>query len=387
MRDETILQHGHEYFDERYGVFIPPIYLNAVYEQKIPTRLTDRATELKYAREENLTTRSLEKILSKIERGVDALAFNSGMAAISTLLLRLARRDLRIISLQEMYGTSITILEFLENKAGVKKILVYPDTETLINAIINEKPDLVFIETMTNPTLKIIDVPMIAKTCLEYSCDLIVDNTFASPILINPIEHGARYVIHSLTKYIAGHNDVVAGGIIFSRIEDALETWETRRILGSILDPFSAYLCIRGVKTLKLRFLKSSESAQAIAEFLSEHPKIEKVYYPGLRDSPYRRIGEKIFKEKVFGGVVSFVVRGGRESVKKVLSRVKIIKASPSLGGAESLLTYPVASASKNIPLEVRERLGIVDGLLRLSVGLEDANDLIEDLDQALREI
>ncbi len=387
MRDETILIHGHEYFDERYGVFIPPIYLSAIYEQRISAKLTDRATELKYSREENINTRLLEKILAKLERGVDALVFNSGMAAISTLLMKLVDKDTKILLLQEMYGTSITVTEILERKLGVKKILIYPDTNQLIEAITIEKPNIVFVETMTNPTLKIIDLEVVGKVCKEYGCRVVVDNTFASPILVNPINYGADYVVHSLTKYIAGHNDVVGGAVVFNSIEDVIETWEWRRILGTILSSFDAYMSMRGVKTLKIRFMKSSESAMAIAEYLHDHPKIEKVYYPGLSDSPYRKIAEKLFKERVFGGVVSFVVRGGRESVSKILNKLRIIKPSPSLGGTESLLTYPVASVSRNIPPEIRKKIGVVEGLLRLSVGLEDVNDLIEDLDQVLREI
>jgi cystathionine gamma-synthase len=387
VRDETILIHGHEFYDERYGVFIPPIYLSAIYEQKISSKLTDRATELKYSREENINARALEKILAKLEKGVDALVFNSGMAAISTLLMRLVNKDTKLLLSQEMYGTSITISEILENKIGIKKILEFPETNNIIEAIITHKPNIVFIETITNPTLKVFDIESIGKVCKEYNCKLIVDNTFATPILINPLTYGANYVIHSLTKYIAGHNDVIAGAIIFDSIEEVIETWEWRRIMGTILSPFEAYLSIRGAKTLKIRFIKSSESARAIAEYLHDHPKIERVYYPGLPDSPYRSIAEKLFKEKIFGGVVSFVVRGGRESVRKIFNKLNIIRPSPSLGGTESLLTYPIVSASKNIPADIREKIGIVEGLLRLSVGLEDVNDLIEDLDQALREI
>lgn len=384
MRDETVAIHGHEYFDERYGVFIPPIYLTAIFEQRAHTRLTERSTELKYSREENPTTMAFEKIMARLERGSHALAFNSGMSAISATLIAYMKTGSRIVLPYELYGTTGQLVELLGQKFGVVRIPVFPSTEEVIEEILDKKPEVVFIETVTNPTLKVLDVPEIARVCIETGCMLVVDNTFATPILFNPLEHGAHIVIHSVTKYIAGHNDVIGGVVVVRDPGDLGLLWEWRRILGGIMGPFEAYLSMRGLKTLKIRLEKMSASAQKIAEFLKEHPAVERVHYPGLPDSPYRRVAEKIFKQKIFGGVVSFEVRGGRESVEKVMSRLRIIRPSPSLGGTETLLTYPIISASRGIPREVRERVGIGEGLLRLSVGLEDTDDLIEDLDQAL---
>jgi len=190
-----------------------------------------------------------------------------------------------------------------------------------------------------------------------------------------------------VTKYIAGHNDIIGGVVVVKNQEDLNLLWDWRRILGGIMQPFEAYMAIRGVKTLKIRFEKTSNSAKAIAEFLKDHSAVKEVYYPGLDESPYKSVADKMFKQKIYGGVVSFEVRGGASSVDKILRKVKIIKPSPSLGGSESLLTYPIISASKYIPEEIRKRLGITDGLLRLSVGLEDTEDLIEDLSQALSTI
>jgi cystathionine gamma-synthase len=387
VREETLSVHGHEYFDEEYGVFIPPIYLSAIFEQKIPTRQSRRGTELKYSREENPTVYSFEKIIAKLEKGFDALAFNSGMSSISATLIALTKSGSKILVPYEMYGTTIQLIDLLQQKFDVKKISVYPDTKDIIEEIKRSGPDIVFIETITNPTLRIFDVPEIAKTCNDLGCSLIVDNTFATPILYNPIEHDARIVIHSVTKYIAGHNDIIGGVVVVKNQEDLNLLWDWRRILGGIMQPFEAYMAIRGVKTLKIRFEKTSNSAKAIAEFLKDHSAVKEVYYPGLDESPYKPVADKMFKQKIYGGVVSFEVRGGASSVDKILRKVKIIKPSPSLGGSESLLTYPIISASKYIPEEIRKRLGITDGLLRLSVGLEDTEDLIEDLSQALSTI
>ncbi|MEZ0289683.1 MAG: cystathionine gamma-synthase family protein [Sulfolobales archaeon] len=386
MRRDTLAVHGHEFFDERLGVFIPPIYLSAVFEQRGETLLTDRGSELKYSREENPTTRAFEKIMSKLERGVDSLAFNSGMSAITTLFLSLLEGgDVKILSLYEMYGTSFQFLNLLRERFGVKIHFSMPDTSSILEDISSFKPDIVFVESITNPTLKVVDVREIGGLCRDLGCRLVVDNTFASPVLLNPIEHGASYVIHSVTKYISGHNDVVGGVIVFRDSRETLRVWDWRRIMGSIMSPFEAYLSMRGVKTLSVRFERESKTALAIAEFLQEHPQIEKVYYLGLSTSPYKNLADRLFNTRLYGGVVSFVVRGGREKVLQVMKRVRIIHPSPSLGGVESLLTYPIISASKNIDPEIRARVGIEEGLLRLSVGLEDPEDLIEDLDQALR--
>lgn len=376
--------HGHGFKDEDTGAFIPPIFLTAIFEQRGETRLTDRGTELKYSREENPTTRALERILAKLEGGSDALAFNSGMAAISSTILALAKRDTKLLIPMEVYGTTMELAMSLSEKIGFKLDLSWPDTESLVNDIVSRKPDIVFVESMTNPTLRVLDVEEISKTCFDIGCWVIVDNTFTTPILLNPLKKGALITLHSLTKYIAGHNDVVGGAVI--SIGPMIKLlWDWRRMLGGVMQPFEAYLTLRGVKTLSIRIERASTTAMAIAEFLEDHPKIEEVYYPGLPSNPYRKIADRIFERRLYGAVVSFKVKGGREEAINVLRKVKIIKPSPSLGGPESLLTYPVISASRFIPEDIRAKLGITENLLRLSVGLEDQEDLIEDLDQALR--
>ena len=225
-----------------------------------------------------------------------------------------------------------------------------------------------------------------AKVCKEEGLVLAVDNTFVTPILYRPLEDNVDIVIHSMTKYIAGHNDVIAGVLVSSK-DTIIKLWDWRRKLGNIISPFDAFMALRGVKTLGIRVKKHCTNAQAVAEFLKEHPKVNEVLYPGLPDSPYHEVARKLFNNNLYGGVVSFRIRGGKEEAIRVMKSVRIIRSAPSLGGPESLLTYPIISASKFMDSELRKRLGITENLLRLSVGLEDVNDIIDDLDDALRNI
>ncbi|RLE58022.1 MAG: cystathionine gamma-synthase family protein [Thermoprotei archaeon] len=381
---QTDAIHSHGYYDEATGTFIPPIYQVAMFEQIVEPRLSDRGVDLKYSREENPTVRCLERVIARLEEGDDALCFSSGMAAISCVYIGLLRKGDRVVIPMEAYGTTIQLALELKEKFGIEVVTVYPETEEVINAV-NRNTKLVLVETITNPMLRVIDVPEVAKVCKEYGVTLVVDNTFATPVLYKPLRDGATLVIHSMTKYIAGHNDVIAGSVIGSR-ELILHLWDWRRKLGTIIPPFEAYLVLRGVKTLELRVRKHCENAQAVAEFLKEHSRVEEVLYPGLPDNRYHEVAKKLLRGG-FGGVVSFKIKGGKEEVRKFFKNLKVIKPAPSLGGPESLITYPVLSAARTIPVEFREKLGITENLVRLSVGLEDVNDIIEDLDRALKAI
>ncbi|MEM0329020.1 MAG: cystathionine gamma-synthase family protein [Nitrososphaerota archaeon] len=381
--------HGHEYRDRERGVFKVPIYQTAIYEYPDSAtgepRLSDRGLDLKYSREENYTVRALEKILAKLEKGVDCLAFGSGMAAIAAAYLSKLSAGSKILVPLECYGTTQELAQNL-SKFGVKCILARSDTNEFLERL-EDGISLALVETITNPMVRVADVKEIAKRCAELGIPLIIDNTFTTPILYNPLEDGAWIAVHSLTKYIAGHNDVVGGAIIVKSEEDAKTLWNWRRKLGSIMSPFDAFLTIRGVATLEARFEKQSRSALEIAEFLEDHPKIERVYYPGLSSSPYKSIADRIFKRRLYGGVLSFKVRGGQREAIEVLKSTELIKPTPSLGGVESLLTYPIWTAAKNMSREQMEMLEISENLLRLSVGLEDVEDLKEDLDRALSKI
>lgn len=386
-RFDTVCVHGHEYDDKKFGVFKVPIFVTAIFEQPEretgETRKTDRGTELKYSREENPTVRALEISLAKLEGAEDSLAFNSGMAAISTLYLSLLESGAKVVIPLESYSVTTQLSEEL-SKFGIKTVKVWPSTEAIIEAI-DKSTKLVFIETITNPMLRVVDVDEISKVCNEMNVPLAVDNTFATPIIFKPLKYGAKIVIHSATKYLAGHNDVIAGALMSDKKAIVESFWDWRRKLGSILQPLEAFLVLRGISTLPVRFEKQSRNALEIAEFLKEHPKVLEVRYPGLKGNESYSIASRIFGKDLYGGVVTFKVKDGKEGALKVLKRVNIIKPSPSLGGVESLLTYPVISAAKLIAPEDRERLGITEDVLRLSVGLEDVKDLKEDLDQALR--
>ena len=285
---------------------------------------------------------------------------------------------------KESYGTTQDLALNL-SKFGVKTVLAGPDTEDFLQKI-KRGVALVLVETITNPLVRVVDIPAITKRCQEVGARLVVDNTFATPLLYRPLDHGAWLSVHSVTKYIGGHNDVVGGAIALNDPLDLVELWEFRRRLGSIMGPFEAFLALRGVATLKVRFDAQCKSALALAKFLDDHPKVEAVYYPGLKDNPYHKTANKLFLEKgLYGGVLSFKVKGGKPKAIEVLKKIRLIKPSPSLGGTESLLNYPITSASKTISPAVRRELGITENLLRLSLGLEDLEDLEADLEQALR--
>ncbi|GAB6136044.1 cystathionine gamma-synthase family protein [Thermococcus prieurii] len=357
-----------------------PVYITVAFAQYGEAGKSDRGFDLKYSREENPTVRVLERNLSALEGGREALAFNSGMAAISCLYLSQLSAGDEVVLPMEAYGTTVQLAEEL-GKFGVSVKLAYPSAESIVEAI-DEGTSLVLLETVTNPTLKVIDVPEVVKGAREVGARVVVDNTF-SPLVFRPLKAGADAVVHSLTKYIAGHNDVLGGAVILGDL-DVSGLWHWRRRLGSIIQPVEAWLVWRGMKTLELRFERQSRSALAIAEFLSEHPKVRNVHYPGLRDDPHHETARRLFERDLYGGVVSFEHAGGKSGALSFLRSLRRIFPSPSLGGVESIASYPAKSAAKVMPPERRKLLGITDGLIRLSVGLEDEDELIEDLDRAL---
>ncbi|MEM4808267.1 MAG: cystathionine gamma-synthase family protein [Candidatus Nezhaarchaeales archaeon] len=382
FREATRAIHGGEELIEKVATFITPIYQTAVFPYPLEDLRSFRGRPLKYSREDNPTNIVLEKRLASLEEGEDALVFSSGMAAISSCLFHLLRSGCKLVLSREVYGTTIPLAKSFE-KFGVKVELRGPETEDIIDAIEDENT-IVFVESISNPLLRVVDLDLLASACKERDALLLVDNTFATPLNLKPLLHGAHIVIHSLTKYLAGHNDVV-GGAVISNSKFIDELWYTRTRLGCVLDPHASFLILRGLKTLGARLKISQESARAIAEFLADHSKVSRVYYPGLPSHPTHHIAKKMLKG--FGSVVSFEVKGNGETAKKFLRSLKVIKPSPSLGGCESLASHPVSSSHRDVPREERERLGITEGLIRISVGLEDLNDLIEDIDQALRSL
>jgi cystathionine gamma-synthase len=356
---------------------IQPIYQTAIF--KHPEGKMIRGRELKYSREDNPTVHLLEERMAALEKGEDCLAFSSGMAAISTLFLSTVSKGDVVLTCKEIYGATLILFRSLE-KFGIK-------VKTALNGdvvrSIDENTKFVFVESITNPTLRVPDFPALIKVCKDHGATLVVDNTFATPINFRPLESGADYVVESATKYLGGHNDVIAGVLVGPK-KGIDVAWEWRRNLGGSLDPFAAYLVIRGLKTLKLRVEDQNRKAQTIAERLEGHDKVKRVHYPGLKSSNHFKMATKLMRG--FGGVISFEVEGGRKALR-LLSSLDLIKTAPSLGGAETLITHPVSSSHKNISPIERQELGIKDGLLRLSVGLEETEDIIEDLENGLRKI
>jgi cystathionine gamma-synthase len=354
---------------------IPPIYQTAIFKHPFGAQI--RGRELKYSREDNPTVNLLERRMAALEGGEDCLAFSSGMAAISTLVMGTLSKGDTILTSKEIYGATLILFRSLE-KFGIKVEAVLNES---VQDHIRRGTKMVFVETITNPVLKVSDIPSLIKTCKEEGAIMVVDNTFATPVNFRPLEFGADYVVESATKYLGGHNDVIAGILAGSGLD---QIWEWRRNLGGSLDPFAAYLVLRGLKTLKLRVQEHNRRAQEVAEYLEGHRKVKRVHYPGLRSSRYFEVASRFMKG--FGGVVAFEVEGG-EKAQKLLRSFRLIKTAPSLGGAETLITHPASSSHKNISPAERKELGIEDGLLRISVGLEDIEDIIRDLEQGLDSI
>ncbi len=380
--DNTDSIHGHEYFDEDTGSFIPPIFLSSMFEQRGIAKKSERGVDLKYSREENPTVIYLERVISKLEGAEDSLCFNSGMAGISTVYFNTLRSGDNLVITSEAYGTSIKLAEDLA-KFGVHVKKAYPSADGVLSQIDSETK-IVFIEVMTNPTLKVIDIEKISEKTRKSGIQLIVDNTFLSPYNFKPLSYGADISVESLTKYISGHNDVIGGSISGDK-NKILDLWEWRRKLGTILNPFSAYLTLRGVKTLGIRMERHQANALKVARYLTSNSRVADVLYPGLENNEYHDLAKKMFRG--FGGVVSFRIKGGRKESLRVLKSLRLIRPSPSLGGTESTMTYPVLSASSSINENDRNKLGITDSLLRLSVGMEDVEDIISDLENALSKI
>ncbi len=355
--------------------FIPietPIHITATFMNPLPNgepSTSDRGKDLKYSREENPTVRELERKVAELDGFGDSLAFSSGMAAISTLLLSKARKG--VIVGVDAYPTTISLA--LDLRGMGFRVKLVPVRE-LVNAVSREW-GLVFVETITNPMLRVPDLPSISDRCEESGVELAVDNTFASPILLRP-GGLASYSVQSATKYLAGHNDVIAGVLSSNDVE---ELWEWRRKLGTILDPFRAFLVLRGLQTLELRVKRHSQTALEVAKFLEGCDLVEEVRYPGLESHPDHRMARELFRG-MYGGVVTFVPKVDPE---RMFRHLRVVKPAPSLGAPTSLISRPLTSAS-SLPLSLIRELGISERTVRLSVGLEDPRLIIDDLGRAL---
>lgn len=377
MNIETRLAQAGTKQDSQTGAISMPIYLSATFEHPE----FGKSTGFDYSRTANPTRKVLEESIAALEEGHSGFAFSSGMAAITSVLFLFKPGDHLVIS-DDLYGGTYRLIEQVFKQYDITA--TYVDTGCLdeVKASITEKTAALFIETPSNPLMRITDLKAISELASENGLLTIVDNTFLTPYLQKPITLGADIVIHSGTKYLGGHNDVIAGLVVTASEELSQRIVAFQNGAGAILSPFDSWLLLRGMKTLALRIEQQQKNAAKIAAFLTEHELVNKVYYPGLANQEQKAIMES--QSRGFGGMLSFEVKS-LEVVKAVLKHVNIISFAESLGGVETLITYPATQTHADIPVEIREARGVSDGLLRLSVGIESAEDLIADLKQALR--
>ncbi len=378
LRFNSATIHGGQSPDKAYGAVMPPIYQTSTYAQSTP----GGHQGYEYSRTHNPTRSALERSIASIENGKHGLAFASGMAAMDTVLKLFNPGD-EIISTNDLYGGSYRLFTKIFEKYGLKIHFVNMDKPEMVAQHLNDKTRLIWIETPTNPMMNVVDIRAIAALGKANNTLVAVDNTFSSPYLQQPLDFGADIVMHSATKYLAGHSDTVLGLLVVN--DDALEEQLAfiQNSTGAVPGPMDCFLTLRGIKTLHLRMERHSENGAEVAAFLQQHSKIEKVYWPGFTDHPNHDIAKT--QMKAFGGMLSFIPKGGDlKSAIKIVEHLKIFTLAESLGGVESLAGHPASMTHASIPKEIREKSGVVDGLIRLSVGIEDVQDLIEDLDQAI---
>lgn len=375
---ETKLIHAGVEPDPTTGAIMTPIYQTSTYVQQAPG--VHKGYE--YARTQNPTRTALQNALAAIEQGKYGLSFGSGLAATDAVLKLLNPND-EVISTNDLYGGTYRIFTKVFQKYGIKFQFTGMNDASSIEPFITENTKMIWIETPTNPLLNIIDIEACAAIAKKHHLILVVDNTFASPYLQNPLTLGADIVVHSATKYLGGHSDVVHGALILN--DDSLHEQLSfiQNSCGAVPGPHDCWLVLRGIKTLHVRMQRHCENGEKIAHFLRNHPKVEKVYWIGFEDHPNHDIAKK--QMRGFGGMISFVLKGDNiEHAMKVLSSTKLFALAESLGGVESLIGHPASMTHGAIPREERIKNGLADSLIRLSVGIEDVDDLIEDLNEAI---
>jgi len=379
MKFNTKTIHGgQEEVDPAYESVMPPIYQTTTYSQSSP----GGHKGFEYSRSGNPTRTLLEKSLASLENGNFGLAFGSGLAAIDAVL-KLFKPGDEIISTNDLYGGSYRLFTRIFEGLGIKFHFVGMQDPALIDAYINENTKLIWVETPTNPMMNIIDIKAVSEIAKKHDLLLAVDNTFATPYLQQPLDLGADIIMHSATKYLGGHSDVVMGGLVVRDKELADKLYFIQNASGAICGPQDSFLVLRGIKTLHIRMQRHCENGEAIAKFLRSNQKVGNVYWPGFEDHPNHKIAKK--QMSGFGGMISFTTKENTlESAKKIVEKLKVFTLAESLGGVESLAGHPASMTHASIPKEDREKTGVVDSLIRLSVGIEDEEDLILDLNQAI---
>ena len=378
MKFNTKTIHGGQITEKGYGAVMPPIYQTSTYSQSSP----GKHQGYEYSRTHNPTRHALESSLASIENGQFGLAFGSGLAAIDAVL-KLFKPGDEIISTNDLYGGSYRLFTKIFEKYGLTFHFTDMQNISNVETLINAKTQMIWVESPTNPMMSIVDIKALSKIAKDNEILLAVDNTFATPFLQKPLDLGADIVMHSATKYLAGHSDVVLGALVTDNKKISDQLYFIQNASGAICGPMDSFLALRGIKTLHVRMARHCENAKKIAFFLESHTKIEKVFWPGFKSHPNHEIAKNQMTD--FGAMISFTTKGNNyEEAIRVVENLKIFTLAESLGGVESLAGHPASMTHASIPKDQRELSGVVDSLIRLSVGIEDAEDLIEDLKQAI---
>lgn len=382
MKFNTKVIHGGQHHEPATGAVNVPVFLTSTFAQKSPGQLL---SGYEYSRGANPTRQALEDSLASIENGARGLAFGSGLAAIDCVLKLLSPGD-EVIAVDDLYGGSYRMFTRLFEKYQLKFTFIGFDNFEELESVITDKTKLIWLETPTNPLMKLVDIKMVADAVKGKDILVAVDNTFATPYIQKPLDLGADIVMHSATKYLGGHSDVIAGALIAKDAELGEKLHFIQFASGGILGPHDSYLVLRGIKTLALRMQRHSDNGFEIAKYLENHSLVDKIFYPGLSSHPQYDLATRQMTE--FGGMVSFTFKSGKkEDAIKFLENIKVFTLAESLGGVESLANLPAMMTHASIPEDKRAVLGITDDLVRLSVGIEDAEDLIADLEQAFNSI
>jgi cystathionine beta-lyase/cystathionine gamma-synthase len=378
MKFGTKAIHAGVHPDPATGAIMTPIYQTSTYVQEG----VGNHKGYEYSRTLNPTRHALEKNIAAIENGKFGACFGSGLAAIDCVIKMLNPGD-EVISTNDLYGGSYRIFKTIFEKYGIVFHFVNMQDLSAVEALVNERTKLIWVETPTNPMMNIVDIAAMSEIAKNAGAWLAVDNTFATPYLQTPLDLGADIVMHSVTKYLGGHSDVVMGALVTSNDTIANEIYRIQNSSGAVTAPMDSFLVLRGIKTLHLRMQRHCENGEKIAKFLANHPKIDKVYWPGFESHPNHEVAKK--QMRGFGGMISFTLKGNKlEDALEIVKRVELFALAESLGGVESLIGHPATMTHASIPKVIREESGVVDSLIRLSVGVEDVEDLLADLEQAL---
>ena len=377
QRFETRAIHAGCEPDPGTGAIMTPIFQTSTYVQESP----GKHKGYDYSRTHNPTRTALEKNIASLEEGKYGLAFSSGMSAISTITQMLNAGD-HIICSDDVYGGTFRLFDKVLKKFNLEFDFIDLTSLQSLERYIKNTTKLVWLESPSNPLLKLIDIEATAKIAKSRGIVTVVDNTFATPFFQKPLKLGADIVMHSTTKYLNGHSDVIGGALVMNDKELYDKLQFLQNAVGAVPGPFDCFLVLRGIKTLAIRMERHEQNAIKIAQFLENHPKVRRVIYPGLKSHPQHELARK--QMSGFGGIITFFIKGGLEAARRFLERVKIFSLAESLGGVESLIEHPAIMTHASLPKEVREKIGISDELIRVSVGIENVDDLLEDIEKAL---